>query len=585
MGTTGQRAAWPWGRPPGPRRAAAPRVAAAAGVAPDTHRTARPVERRPRGDMYCSCRASCWSSAGRRRRAADGGGDAGARSGRSVGGRGWFVSATMPAALLSPSPPARFRCVPSSLCKLRQQLTVDQCIEPFPAAAPPLDRFLASPPTVGLCQLHSPDIASPSPLPSASVAVDSASPCAVAAPMRKPLLRIPYTDILAPPAVAPASARSLPGALAALERFFAPPPPRGLPASAVILTGAGLSVASGLADYRGPNGTYRVNKTYRPVYHYEFLTSHEARQRYWARSFLGWAALRRASPNAAHYAIGDLGDLGLIRTVITQNVDSLHPKAHPQIPSLELHGYLRATVCTSCRSEFPRDEFQQQLARLNPRWADLLRDAVASGALETEDPAERTFRGLTSNPDGDVDFPEAPYTTFRYPACPRCLADPPAKPDGRRHAVRVDSQGAWTLPSTAGILKPAVVMFGESIAADVKTAAEDAIDGAGRLLVVGTSLATYSAWRLVKRAKDRGMPIAIVNMGGVRGEEQLFADLDPRQAGERGVRVELSTDQLLPALVSELRKGAAAASGGASAAGASPESSNVLKYTLPSRPV
>ncbi|KND92106.1 NAD-dependent protein deacetylase SIR4 [Tolypocladium ophioglossoides CBS 100239] len=398
--------------------------------------------------------------------------------------------------------------------------------------------------------------------------------------MRKPLMRIPYTDILAPPAVTPASARSLPGALAALKHFFAAPPPHHLPTSTVVLTGAGLSVASGLADYRGPNGTYRVNKTYRPIYHYEFLGSHEARKRYWARSFLGWSSLHKASPNAGHYAIRDLGELGLIRTVITQNVDSFHPEAHPQIPTLELHGYLRATVCTSCRREFPRDEFQEQLARLNPRWADLLREALASGALDTEDPAERRYKGLKSNPDGDVDLPEAPYTTFRYPACPRCLADPPRKPDGHRHAVRVDSQGAWTLPSTAGILKPAVVMFGESIASNVKTAAEQAIDSAGRLLVIGTSLATYSAWRLAKRAKDRGMPIAIVNMGGVRGEEQFFADLDPQQAGEQGVRVELSTDQLLTELVSELRKGAAAASDRVSVARASRGNLNVFNDML-----
>ncbi|UNI21440.1 hypothetical protein JDV02_007431 [Purpureocillium takamizusanense] len=381
--------------------------------------------------------------------------------------------------------------------------------------------------------------------------------------MRKPLMRIPYTDILAPPTVIPPSASSLEGALVALKHFFAVPPPRGLPTSTVVLTGAGLSVASGLADYRGPNGTYRVNKTYRPIYHYEFLSNHEARKRYWARSFLGWSSLHKASPNAGHYAIRDMGELGLIRGVITQNVDSFHPKAHPQIPTIELHGYLRATVCTTCRSEFSRDEFQEQLARLNPRWADLLREALASGALNTEDPVERRYRGLKSNPDGDVDLPEAPYTTFRYPSCPKCLEKPPLKPDGHRHTVQVDTEGAWQLPSTGGILKPAVVMFGESIASNVKSAAEEAIDGAGRLLVLGTSLATYSAWRLAKRARDRGMPIAIVNMGGVRGEEQFFADLDAQQAGEQGVRVEESTDHLLPALVSELRKEQAAATTGA----------------------
>lgn len=373
------------------------------------------------------------------------------------------------------------------------------------------------------------------------------------APMGKPLLRIPYTDILTTPTVTPASANTLTGAVAALRAFLSAPPPPHLSPSTVILTGAGLSVASGLADYRGPKGTYRVNKTYRPIYHHEFLKSHEARKRYWARSFLGWSSLHKATPNAGHYAVRDLGELGLVRSVVTQNVDSFHPKAHPHTPTIELHGYLRSTVCTTCRSEYPRDDFQEQLAQLNPRWAALLREAIASGALDTEDPEEQKFKGLKTNPDGDVDLPDAPYTTFRYPPCPKCLQHPPPKSDGHSHVVHVDAEGAWSSPSTAGILKPAVVMFGESIANHVKSAAEDAIDGAGKLLVLGTSLATYSAWRVAKRAKDRGMPIAIVNMGGVRGEEELFGDLNPNQHGEQGVRIELSTDEVLPALVAQIR--------------------------------
>ncbi|KAI6779726.1 SIR2 family histone deacetylase-like protein [Emericellopsis cladophorae] len=303
--------------------------------------------------------------------------------------------------------------------------------------------------------------------------------------MRKPIMRIPYTDLLVPGPIVPASASTLPGAISALTRFFTTPPPGDLPNSTVVLTGAGLSVASGLADYRGVKGTYRVNKTYRPIYHHEFLSNHEARKRYWARSFLGWSSLHKAKPNGGHHAIRDLGDLGFVK--------------------------------------------DDQLARLNPRWALLLEEAMASGALNTEDPMEKRFRGLKTNPDGDVDLPDAPYTTFRYPPCPKCLHRPPLKEGGDKHLVKADREGAWELPSTAGILKPAVVMFGESIATQVKTAAEDAIDSAGKLLV-------------------------LVNMGGVRGEDQFFKTLTEGQQGEEGVRVEQATDELLPALVSRLRR-------------------------------
>ncbi|KAK7428965.1 hypothetical protein QQZ08_004582 [Neonectria magnoliae] len=398
--------------------------------------------------------------------------------------------------------------------------------------------------------------------------------------MRNTLFRIPYTDLLPPSIITPPSATSLQGALDALHRFFATPSPAHLPPSTVALTGAGLSVASGLADYRGVKGTYKVNKEYRPIYYPEFLKNHEARKRYWARSFLGWSSLHKASPNVGHHAVRDLGQLGFIRSVITQNVDSFHPQAHPDLPTLELHGYLRSIVCTTCTSEFSRAEFQAELGRLNPKWAALLKEALASGALDTEDPAERRFRGIKVNPDGDVDLPDAPYTTFRYPPCPKCLSNPSAQPDGHRHVVEVDSDGAWAPPSTAGVLKPAVVMFGESISPFIKDAAEKAIDSAGKLLVLGTSLATYSAWRLAKRAQDRGMPMAIISIGGVRGEDGFFNELDPKQQGELGVRVELSTDDLLPALVSELRKDAAILPSGASTYDAVPENHGFFKDML-----
>ncbi|KOS19053.1 NAD-dependent protein deacetylase SIR4 [Escovopsis weberi] len=411
-------------------------------------------------------------------------------------------------------------------------------------------------------------------------------------------MRIPYTNPFPPPAIIPPAAATLQGAVAALEAFLLAPPtvsPASPAPATAILSGAGLSVASGLADYRGPKGTYRLNKAYRPIYHHEFLHNHESRKRYWARSFLGWTSLHRAAPNAAHHAIRDLARLGLVASVVTQNVDSFHLRAHPAIPSVELHGYLRSTVCTSCHAEFPRDALQADLARLNPRWAAVLDDALAAGAFDHpgDPPGRAAGGGFRTNPDGDVDIPGAPYTSFRYPPCPRCLADPPpllsgsggsssGSGSGSRHTVAVDRDGAWVAPSTAGILKPAVVLFGASISPPVKQAAEDAIDLAGKLLVLGTSLATYSAWRLARRAKDRGIPIAVVNMGGVRGEEAFFDDVDPRQPGHQAVRTEIPTDQLLPALASHLHAKMTPGSLGASAGEArvALENSSVFKDML-----
>lgn len=225
--------------------------------------------------------------------------------------------------------------------------------------------------------------------------------------------------------------------------------------------------------------------------------------------------------------------------------------------TLELHGYLRSAVCLTCRREYDRQKFQTDLATLNPAWAAFLAEMLESGALTTENPDERRRRGLKTNPDGDVDIPGVEYGTFRYPPCPTCLSDPPVGEDGQRKIVETDSDGAWSPRSTAGVLKPAVIMFGESIPGPVKTAAEEAIDEADRVLVLGSSLATYSAWRLIKRAKESGKPVGIVNLGGVRGEEQFFADIPPFDTGKHGVRCSHSLEKMLPALVTALKDGSA----------------------------
>lgn len=161
--------------------------------------------------------------------------------------------------------------------------------------------------------------------------------------MKKPLMRIPYTGTLPPPTIIPRFANTPSGAINALIKFLSAAALPGAHLSsgdststkAVLLTGAGISVASGLADYRGTQGTYTLNRTYRPIYYNEFITNHEARKRYWARSFLGWTNLHRAKPNVAHIAVKDLGKLGVVSSVITQSRCIIHmfmcPKQRQQV--------------------------------------------------------------------------------------------------------------------------------------------------------------------------------------------------------------------------------------------------------------
>ncbi|RPB04927.1 DHS-like NAD/FAD-binding domain-containing protein [Choiromyces venosus 120613-1] len=343
--------------------------------------------------------------------------------------------------------------------------------------------------------------------------------------------RIPYVLPFPPPPIHPKNATTLSAAIDAVTNFLES-------RNTVILTGAGVSVESGLADYRGEKGTYRLNRTYRPIFFEEFVGNHEARKRYWARSFLGWPTMEKAKPNRTHKSISILGTLGVLNHVLTQNVDSLHHTCHPYLRTTELHGTLRTLTCLTCHSPYPRVEFQKTLAELNPKWAEFLHTATEAGIFDND---HRREQSIKTNPDGDVDIPGAPYTKFHYPPCPKCL-------NSNNIKVLVDKQGSHQpneLSATNGVLKPSVTFFGESVALGAKAEAEEMVDKCGGILVVGSSLATYSAYRLAKAAHDAGKDVGIVNLGGVRGEDFFFSN-DGK--GKR-VRVDFSAGDILGGVV------------------------------------
>ena len=81
----------------------------------------------------------------------------------------------------------------------------------------------------------------------------------------------------------------------------------------------------------------------------EFRSSPAARQRYWARAHLGWRRIEAARPNAGHRAVAALQSAGMLRGIITQNVDGLHQAAGAR-DVVELHGTLGRVVCLECGS-------------------------------------------------------------------------------------------------------------------------------------------------------------------------------------------------------------------------------------------
>jgi NAD-dependent SIR2 family protein deacetylase len=243
-----------------------------------------------------------------------------------------------------------------------------------------------------------------------------------------------------------------------------------------VLTGAGVSTESGIPDYRGPSGQAR--RTGQPMTYQEFTGSAAARQRYWARSHLGWRHVTGAPPNAGHRAVAALERAGLVRGVITQNVDGLH-QAAGSVSVTELHGSLHRVVCLSCWSRSGREELDARLRAANPAWT------VAAAGLE---PAV--------HPDGDVALEETGGFTVAD-----CLA-------------------------CGGLLKPDVVFFGENVPKQRVEECFALVSASSALVVLGSSLTVMSGLRYVRRAASLGTPVLIVNQGATRGDELAVARLD-----------------------------------------------------------
>ncbi|RON75142.1 NAD-dependent deacetylase [Pseudomonas fluorescens] len=256
----------------------------------------------------------------------------------------------------------------------------------------------------------------------------------------------------------------------------------------LMLTGAGISTPSGIPDYRDSDGVRRGRQ---PMMYQEFLAAPESRRRYWARAMLGWPRVRQARPNAAHEALATLQQRGRISALITQNVDTLHDQAGSH-DVIELHGSLHRVLCLDCGQRSERDAIQRQMEAHNPYLSGV--DAVQA-------------------PDGDTLLDPAFEARFQVPQCPHCA--------GER-------------------MKPDVVFFGENVAQPTAARALAAAENAAGLLVVGSSLMAYSAFRLCRVIAERGKPLMAINLGKTRADDLL------------DLKIEGSCEELLPWLVEEL---------------------------------
>ena len=236
----------------------------------------------------------------------------------------------------------------------------------------------------------------------------------------------------------------------------------------LVITGAGCSTAAGIPDYRDENGDWKRQE---PMRFQLFTGSAQARQRYWARSMLGWRTMAGALPTAAHHALAQLERAGRVALLVTQNVDGLH-QAAGSAAVVDLHGRIDTVCCLGCGVRSPRRALQEELMARNPDWQGL---------------------NARSLPDGDADLESLDFAAFDVPACPHC----------------------------GGLLKPDVVFFGESVPRERVADVRAALARADAVLVAGSSLMVYSGYRFVEEAVAAGKPVAAVNMGRTRADPVL----------------------------------------------------------------
>jgi NAD-dependent SIR2 family protein deacetylase len=258
-----------------------------------------------------------------------------------------------------------------------------------------------------------------------------------------------------------------------------------------VLTGAGCSTRSGIPAYRDENGAWKHKA---PVQYRDFVGSEALRRRYWARSFVGFERVHHALPNETHHALARFERLGRAQLLVTQNVDGLHQKAGSR-QIVDLHGQLAYVECIGCRASFERAALQERLLELNP-WLARVRSSKAT-------------------PDGDAELDSGAEDGLTVPSCSSC----------------------------SGVLKPAVVFFGENVPKPRIEAAYAALDQADALLVVGSSLMVFSGYRFARRAAELGKPVVVINSGVTRADAIASLKLQ----SECGALLSAAVERLAPA--------------------------------------
>jgi NAD-dependent deacetylase len=259
----------------------------------------------------------------------------------------------------------------------------------------------------------------------------------------------------------------------------------------VVLTGAGISTDSGIADFRGPQGLWTKNPEAERMARLDaYVSDPELRARAWHNRLT--SPMWSAEPNDGHRALVDLERSGRLDLLITQNTDGLHQKAGSDPARIvEIHGTSLEVLCLSCGDRQP---------------AEPVHDRVRAG--ETDPACTATIGDVGGGGGGDGDGGD-------------------------------EGEGRGVV--CGGILKSATISFGQSLVAEDLMRAEEAATQCDLILAVGSTLGVFPAAGVVPIAVRHGAVAIIVN--GEPTEMDGLADVVLRD----------SISECLPALVEDLR--------------------------------
>lgn len=249
---------------------------------------------------------------------------------------------------------------------------------------------------------------------------------------------------------------------------------------AVASTGAGISVESGIPDFRSPGGIWSKYPPDQYASIDAFLANPAKVWRFWNELAND---LRGCKPNPAHHALTELQRTGPLKAIITQNVDNLHQDAGTQ-NIIEYHGNAKRLICLHCGYTQPFTPLTQTGSAPDPNRAPHDPTGTArTEAVPDHDP--RISQDITSTAPTSSDPERAPQAAPHTGPVPRCQC--------------------------GGLLKPDVIMFGEIIPPHAMAQAETYATTCDLMIIIGTSAQVYPAADLPHIAKHHGAYIIEAN--------------------------------------------------------------------------